>query len=383
MRFNILKQGGHSGTDGLDAAGGNLSGPLMLFRNPVDNLEAANKQYTDTVLHTLNASNFTSGIIPVERLPAMPGDAANTDGSNVFTLGTTGVSPGSYTRVKVNSKGLVTGNEILTDSDIPELSWSKVATNKPTTLAGYGITDAITASGGVLTGPLYVTGTASSALHIVNKQYVDSIVGSGGSLSVGDTVKKATTITPSGFLKCNGGEVSQTTYSALYAIIGDTYSNNTMMPGSGRPWQQQYAINSEQSTNITGWTTGTPLPGALYKSQAVVTKNRVYLLGGSNGSAISTVYTAPINADGTLGTWTTGTSLPGGIFASQAITTKNRVYLLGGSNGSAVYTAPISGGLNDYSSYYDGTYTPITTSMFCLPDYSASELSNSITYIKY
>ena len=28
---------------------------------------------------------------------------------------------------------------------------------------------------------------------------------------------------------------------------------------------------------------------------------------------VSTVYTAPINADGTLGTWTTGTSLPGAL----------------------------------------------------------------------
>ena len=46
--------------------------------------------------------------------------------------------------------------------------------------------------------------------------------------------------------------------------------------------------------------------------------------------AVSTVYTAPINADGTLGTWTTGTSLPSVLCSSQAIVTKNRVYLLGG-----------------------------------------------------
>jgi hypothetical protein len=106
------------------------------------------------------------------------------------------------------------------------------------------------------------------------------------------------------------------------------------------------------------WTTGTSLPGALHYSHAVVTKNRVYLLGGSNGSApVSTVYTAPINTDGTLGTWTTGTSLPVVLYLSQAVVTKNRVYLLGGYEGSkavsTVYTAPFAGGLNDYTDVVD------------------------------
>lgn len=101
-------------------------------------------------------------------------------------------------------------------------------------------------------------------------------------------------------------------------------------------------------SDITGWTTGTSLPTSLFSPQAIVTKNRVYLLGGYNGSDnIKTVYTAPINADGTLGTWTTGTSLPIAIGSAQAIVTKNRVYLLGGYSSSlttlaTVYTAPIN-----------------------------------------
>jgi N-acetylneuraminic acid mutarotase len=96
------------------------------------------------------------------------------------------------------------------------------------------------------------------------------------------------------------------------------------------------------------------LPGVKIVASAVITKNRVYLLGGNNGSAyVSTVYTAPINADGTLGTWTTGTSLPVELSSSQVIMTKNCIYLLGGHTLSStaistVYTATISGGLNDY-----------------------------------
>jgi hypothetical protein len=119
--------------------------------------------------------------------------------------------------------------------------------------------------------------------------------------------------------------LSKTAYTQLYAVIGDTFSTGDGGFGfMGQPWRQQYAFNTEQSTDITGWTTGTSLPAAVYYSQAIVTKNRVYLLGGYvNGSYSSTVYTAPILSDGTLGTWTTGTSLPATVYASQAIVTKN------------------------------------------------------------
>ena len=109
------------------------------------------------------------------------------------------------------------------------------------------------------------------------------------------------------------------------------------------------------SSQLT-WTTGASLPGAIAHSQAVVTHNRVYLLGGLNSGSSSTVYTAPILPDGTLGSWSTGTSLPSAVEASQAVVTRNRVYLLGGfTNGSlspAVYTAPI---------LPDGTLGPWTT----------------------
>ena len=121
----------------------------------------------------------------------------------------------------------------------------------------------------------------------------------------------------------------------------------------------QHHAQSTPDGTLGAWTTSTSLPSAVAYSQAIVTKNRVYLLGGVNSTYSSAVYTAPINLDGTLGAWTTSTSLPGTVGYSQAIVTKNRVYLLGGyinsSYSSTVYTAPITGGLNDYSKLYDGT----------------------------
>ena len=84
-----------------------------------------------------------------------------------------------------------------------------------------------------------------------------------------------------------------------------------------------------KETKELTWTTGTSLPDTVADSQAIVTSSKVYLLGGLiNGSYSSTVYTAPINSDGTLGTWTTGTSLPDSVAYSQAIVTSSRLYLL-------------------------------------------------------
>ncbi|MDH1511888.1 phage tail protein [Pseudomonas mosselii] len=59
-----------------------------------------------------------------------------------LTLADSGVQAGTYTKVQVNAKGLVVGYQALTAADIPALDWGKITTGKPTTLAGYGITDA-------------------------------------------------------------------------------------------------------------------------------------------------------------------------------------------------------------------------------------------------
>ena len=134
-----------------------------------------------------------------------------------------------------------------------------------------------------------------------------------------------------------------------------------------------HASEYHPTNNLTSWTTSTPLPARVFASQAIVTKNRVYLLGGEiSGSYSSTVYTAPINPDGTLGAWSTSTSLPATVSLSQAIVTKNRVYLLGGeisgSVSSTAYTAPINpdGTLGAWST---STSLPATVSLSQIQSY--------------
>jgi N-acetylneuraminic acid mutarotase len=142
-------------------------------------------------------------------------------------------------------------------------------------------------------------------------------------------------------------------------------------------------INSDGTLGT--WTTGTSLPATVYASQAIVTNSRVYLLGGQiSGAASAVVYTAPINSDGTLGTWTTGTSLPGTIYGSQPIVTNGRVHLLGGVS-AVVYTAPFADGWNGVNDATQISYTATMSSTLpVLPTlvYRAGQYSQSSLHLQ-
>ena len=331
--------------------GGRVTGPLHLFRDPLLPLEGVTKRYVDAIPNNLSASLITSGTLRNNMLPAWNGEVTTTAGGRVITIKNT-VAANTYQSVNVNTKGLVVGGGPLVVGDIPNLNWSKISKGRPTSLAGYGITDGVNLNGGSLTGSLVLSRQPVLNNEVSTKKYSDDI-GMLTSLNTGDIIRKITNVTPTGFLKCNGGLVDKEMYADLYAVVGDKF-NNYVTPGSGKPWKQQYFFNIEKTPSRLDWRTETPLPGVLAYAPAIVTKNRVYLLGGFNNNTDNNrsraiVYTAPINEDGTLGDWTTGTSLPASLASSQAIVTKNRVYLLGGyvygSSGSiisTVYTAPIN-----------------------------------------
>ena len=420
--------------------GGRVTGPLHLFRDPLLPLEGVTKRYVDAIPNNLSASLITSGTLRNNMLPAWNGEVTTTAGGRVITIKNT-VAANTYQSVNVNTKGLVVGGGPLVVGDIPNLNWSKISKGRPTSLAGYGITDGVNLNGGSLTGSLVLSGQPVLNNEVSTKKYSDDI-GMLTSLNTGDIIRKITNVTPTGFLKCNGGLVDKEMYADLYAVVGDKF-NNYVTPGSGKPWKQQYFFNIEKTPSRLDWRTETPLPGVLAYAPAIVTKNRVYLLGGyvygSSGSIISTVYTAPINEDGTLGDWTTATSLPGPLGMSQAVVISNRVYLLGGRTLSTVYTAPINedgtlgtwttdtslprdlgdsqavvtssrvyllgghvrssgsevtvntvysaslgGGVNDYSEFYNGTSKPLDKeSDFMLPNLNPTLQSNANYFIKY
>jgi hypothetical protein len=59
-------------------------------------------------------------------------------------IGNVAITGATHTKITYDSKGLVTGGTDITSSDVPNLDWSKITTGLPTTLAGYGITNAYT-----------------------------------------------------------------------------------------------------------------------------------------------------------------------------------------------------------------------------------------------
>lgn len=204
---------------------------------------------------------------------------------------------------------------------------------------------------------LLVLEEPTSPRSVVSKEYVDARVNA-TSGAPGSIILLPTKTTPDGYLKCNGSAVPRTSYSALYTVIGDTFSSFPVK-GSGQPWRHQYGINTTLD-DISGktWYKAANIPATNAYSQVIVTKNRVYMLSRYSGTAYTaTVYTTTIDANGVLGTWTTASvTIPQALSYSQAIVLNNYVYLIGGYNGAYranIYRAVINtdGTIGNFVSY--------------------------------
>lgn len=348
MRHRVFIRGGYR-RNTISEAGGEATGPVFLDQNPAVNSQASTKQYVDSLAENIDAGSFVEGTINGGRIPNFTGDLTKAAGSNEVFITPTGIAPGNFTRVTVNSKGQVTAGTVLTEADLPDLDWDKFADNAPTSLAGYGITDGLNKNNPVMSGTLKVNGPFVNSDDVINKQYVDQNLVSRG--RVGEIEFKLTETPPGGYLRCNGGEVAKVTYPALYAVIGDTFATPELrLNGSAQPWANQYQFNETQNGVISGWVTGvtgaTPLPIAIASGAVFVTKNRVFIAGGWHsgvgGTASDIIYSAPINADGTIGSWANVGTLPRILSYGFAVIIKDRVHIVGSWETVQTYNAPIN-----------------------------------------
>ena len=301
-----------------------------------------------TVNSVVNSSSITIGSVTHN-------SSVISIGSNVV-VNTSAITIGNSTvNAIVNSSTVAIGSVVQNSSAI--IVGSNVVVNTSTIFVGNSTVNTIySASGFSINGDI------------------------GGIIPTGGITQFGTSFNSNTFLQCNGNSYSQSTYANLYNAIGNSYTLTSNLHINGQPWRQQYFFNVQNNGTLGTWSTyGTSLPGTLSYSQAIVTNGYVYLLGGNNGSSIvSTVYYAPINSNGTLGTWSTGTSLPGVLGNSQAIVTNGYVYLLGGYNGSSytstIYYISFNGGLNNY---LNNIYLPgSNSSYFNVPYYPPVNLSN-------
>lgn len=155
------------------------------------------------------------------------------------------------------------------------------------------------------------------------------------------------------------------TKGRIYVIGGSTAFSSTGAVST----VQTATIDADGS--IGTWSTTTSLPGTYCQFSAIKTNGYIYILGGEDAPSgpVTTVYRCPISADGTLGSWTTTSAMPGSNFGGIAVASNSKVYALGYNTSYSLYVASIysDGSLSTWSSgtnlpFYQGCSTPIITS---------------------
>lgn len=191
--------------------------PVIGGPEGVDNKQA--KQLANRTVYLKGAADeLISGATPAgkanewatARSISMTGDGtwsvtANGSGNvtAAMTLANSGVTAGTYSKVTVDAKGRVTAGAEQTAADIPALDWGKITTGKPTTLAGFGITDASGPTIKPTFAQAVMVADPVSAMETATKQYVDNMA---SGIQVKQSAHAATTgnITLSGLQTIDG-----------------------------------------------------------------------------------------------------------------------------------------------------------------------------------
>ncbi len=137
--------------------------------------------------------------------------------------------------------------------------------------------------------------------------------------------------------------------SYVYVIGGQVNATDT--GGSNKV----YVASVDPTAGAVGvWTTLTGnLPQALFGASATVHNGYLYVAGGvnSNGAPVNAVYSAPVNADGTLGAWTTATNtLPTGRAFGSMFVFGGIIYYIDGDPDSNI--PPNNQNVGDTNVYY-------------------------------
>ena len=216
----------------------------------------SSNDFTDALLAKLNGieEGANKYVLPTATGSVLGGvkvGATLAIASGVLNMKAVGTA-GTYTKVTVDAYGRVTGHASLAAGDIPNLPWSKITSGKPTTLAGYGITDAYTKTE-------------------ADGRYVNVS---------GDTMTGNLTLKPLGGPWLNGktqapimtNGASSTTGSTYHPIIwGKTDAGDVWNLAHGASDQVGFfGFYSERTANGTDWSTYIKVStGVFYQSKAM------------------------------------------------------------------------------------------------------------------
>ncbi|HLZ93172.1 MAG TPA: hypothetical protein VKQ28_15800 [Candidatus Acidoferrum sp.] len=167
----------------------------------------------------------------------------------------------------------------------------------------------------------------------------------------------------------------------IYVLGGQV--NFTDSPGGTNT---VYIASVDSTAGTVGtWTASTnTLPKSLLGLTATVHNGYLYVAGGldTNGNPVKDVYSAPVNADGTIGTWTTATNvLPiARSFGTMFVFGGIMYYINGDPNASLL---PNSQGVGDTSVYYASAVRGVVGSWTLNGNSTPANRAKGVLYTAY
>lgn len=223
--------------------------------NSINPLKAGKGPLTGTIVY----NTATAGSSPNNVTPGF----YFWDGSAWQRLvnGNTGTA-GTYTKVTTDAFGRVTSGSSLSASDIPSIDWSKITSGKPTTIAGYGITDAVSASRTItINGNTFdLSANRSFSVGTVTSTSVASANGFTGTVATASSTPAITIGTSvTGLLKGNGTGLSAAVAGTDYlAPFGSQTANTFYAAPNGSAGAPVFrAIEAADIPTLNQNTTGT------------------------------------------------------------------------------------------------------------------------------
>jgi N-acetylneuraminic acid mutarotase len=152
-------------------------------------------------------------------------------------------------------------------------------------------------------------------------------------------------------------------WGEMVAVGGSLYFIGGQASLGGTTSTVYYATPSPTTGNISSWNSATNgLPAAREKHAATVWNDRIYVVGGYNGTSVqSTVYVSPqLSSGGDItSAWTSTTGFNVARSGTTAITYANNIYILGGSsdNGTTILSDVQFAKLNSDGTIPSGSWT--------------------------
>jgi N-acetylneuraminic acid mutarotase len=318
--------------------------------------------FGNVVYAPINSNGTVGTWTTTNNLPStLQDNAAVVSNGYLYTMGGTSANAATSTvfYANINEKGRIADEGWNNDNPLP----SAIAYHSAVASNGY----------------LYSTGGQNNGLATSSVFYAP--INSNGTLgtwqknsnSLPDTLYWHSAVAYNGYLYTTGGHDSSTnnaTSSVFYApinsngTVGTWQKNSNSLPSALREHSAvayngyMYTMGGYSTGNtstvfyapinsngtVGTWQTTTALPSTLIDHSAVAANGYLYVAGGSNGGAVSTVYYAPVNPSGTIGVWSQTSALPVALSSHSAGVYNGYLYVAGGSSGSVtstVYYAPI------------------------------------------